>query len=132
MDKYAEQQQFLMDVLCTAFEGGSTYWAEAKNVKRDDELNYLAFDVRPREPGDREGHESYRPSTNIALTKWQHITPEKIDKAIRGLLNGRHKAASYVVRQFAGYPGNLDATDHDADGADVVVQLAAFGEIVFG
>lgn len=116
-----EQLQFLRDVMCTAFEGGCAYWAEARRVRRDGELNYLSFDIRAVEEHDED-----------RLRVWQSITPAKLDVAIRKLISGEHKAAKYIVDQFAGYPGNLDATDHDADGADVVVQLAAFGEIVFG
>jgi hypothetical protein len=112
-----EQKQFLQDVLCTAAEGGCDYWAIFRNVRRNGNLDYLSFDIRDAEDPE---------------AAWHSITLTKLDKAIRRLLLGEAKAGRHIVQQFAGYPGNIDATDHDADGADVVVQIAAFGEIVFG
>jgi hypothetical protein len=118
-----EQRQFLYDVMTTAAEGGSNYWATWQNVKRDAELNYLEYEVADS----GEGH-----------LEWHHITPETIHEAILKMVNGatgkdgNPLVGRHIAAQFAGYPNALDSTDHDAEGADCAVQIAAFGEVVFG
>jgi hypothetical protein len=112
-----ERQQFLHDVMCTAFEGGCNYWAEGRNVERDAELNYLSYELRGAGSVDE---------------AWHKVTPQLIDLAIQRVLDGSIKVRRDIAAQFVGYPNNIDMTEHDAEGADVAVQVVCFGEIVYG
>lgn len=117
---YTEKQQFLYDVMTTAVEGGCAYWAVGRNVKRDADLNVLEFEVADMEDPDGE-------------YGWQKITPEKIEKALFKILTGEVKIGSHIARMFCGFPHRCnDMCDFDADGADCAVQVAAFGELIFG
>jgi hypothetical protein len=115
-----EQKQFLHDVMTDAYESGIGYWAAARNRKRDSDLNYLEYEVA--EAGDYD---------EVNRT-WHRITPEVIDAAIQKILSGKVQIRRDIAAQFVGYPGNIDNCDYDAEGADCAVQIAAFGEIVFG
>ncbi len=115
--KPTPREQFLYDVLTTAIEGGIGYWARVRKLERDAELNVLRFEARDAEDGS---------------APYQSITPEKIDAAIARVQRGSVKVGQSYAAQFVGYPENLNACDVDAIGADIVVQVAAFGEIVFG
>ena len=115
--------ELIEDILCTAFEGGITYWADniscednkdmkkvggwkdtyLTKTKKKDAVMY----IHESETGEK--YPITKKSIIDALQKMD--TPEyKYTKALNRLLNG----------------------DWDADDADIVVQTACFGEVVYG
>ena len=115
--------ELIESILCSAFEGGITYWAnniscsankDMKKVggwkheyltktKKKDAVMYLH---------DAETGEKYPITKKSIIDALQKMdTPEyKYTKALNRLLNG----------------------DWDSDDADIVVQTACFGEVVYG
>ena len=110
-------------ILCSAFEGGITYWAENISCKDNKDMKkvggykseYLTktkkkdavMYIHESETGEK--YPITKKSIIDALQKMD--TPEyKYTKALNRLLNG----------------------DWDSDDADIVVQTACFGEVVYG
>ena len=110
-------------ILCSAFEGGITYWAENISCKDNKDMKkvggykseYLTktkkkdavIYIHESETGEK--YPITKKSIIDALQKMD--TPEyKYTKALNRLLNG----------------------DWDSDDADIVVQTACFGEVVYG
>lgn len=120
-------------LVISAIEGGTGYWAECKGYKwrnwyvdadaKYGEENYDKLREIPRDEvlvwirEDEENGETYRDSN-----KWFGITIENLEKALCTAL-----ATHGHLYQFRG-----QEIDTDATGADVVFQLAIFGEVVFG
>ena len=115
--------ELIEDILCSAFEGGITYWAN--NISCEDKKDmekvggykseYLTktkkkdavIYIHESETGEK--YPITKKSIIDALQKMD--TPEyKYTKALNRLLNG----------------------DWDSDDADIVVQTACFGEVVYG
>lgn len=107
------------DLLCSAFEGGSTYWcAKARLAKGNDwpaEIEYC--------------HELPMAGRYVKLTTHN---PEDDPKPH---LIGRERCAAALQLMAANHPkhfADLLNEDDDADTGDAFLQLAAFGEVVFG
>ena len=115
--------ELIEDILCTAFEGGITYWADniscednkdmkkvggckheyLTKTKKKDAVMYI-HDI-----SDEQKHPITKKSIIDALQKMD--SPEyKYTKALSRILNEQY----------------------DADDADIVVQTACFGEVVYG
>ena len=97
------------DVIDIAIEGGINYWADFK--LQGDRLR-----VRPSEPAFDAGD---------PLNAWQWIDQAALAEAARKIV-AREVECNDTIR------GWLISEDIDACVADVLVQVAAFGEIVFG
>lgn len=98
-------EEDFFDIVDTAGYGIG-YWA-ISGVVDDDELNYTIkyFDGDER--------------------KKVTITPSMIELAIEKILNGTVQCSD-AIKSY------IRSDDIDADCADVIVQVAAFGEIVYG
>ncbi len=105
-----------IDVMLTALEGGIGYWADVRNVIRDAADYPLSYDVRPYD--------------GVACTSWITINPSKIDVAVRRIMEGGLVNRA-IMEQFVGWPDE-NVIDYDVIGADCAVQVAAFGEIIYG
>ncbi len=116
----AKAHQFLLDVMTTSIEGGINYWAEIRQLKRDEQLNVLSFSVRDDGDGD---------PTQRIKDEWTHITPFQIGEAIKKILDGRAPIHSDIAGQFIGFPYCVDNCDVDSEGADCAVQIACFGKV---
>lgn len=117
-----ERKQFLNDVICTAVEGGIGYWSQVSNYRWGDEIETT---VRVHELDDD--------GTPDAIGV--PITPAKVEEAIALILT-KDSQYDYIhprVRSqiFAASVEN-DAGDIDADLADIIIQVAMFGKIVYG
>ncbi|MEU9126602.1 hypothetical protein AB0D08_00555 [Kitasatospora sp. NPDC048540] len=111
------------DIIEIAAYGGITYWAE-QPTKADFESapEGTAATIREQEDG-----------------KVHYLTAQKIREAYEALLQVDQP---YVNRRIHGYilqswvdRGDLDGIDAshiDADAADVIIQVAAFGDVVYG
>lgn len=125
-----ELSEFLRDIMSLSlFDGGSSYWAEARNIDVSGvgPSDLVSFDIRPHR------HEGLPFTKGDPRNGWKTITPEVVEQAIQKiiapgakLVNERHVSTisdAYRLR---------DAGVTDIEDADVIIQIAAFGEIVFG
>lgn len=125
-------EQLLLDVLTNAVESGGHalwYWEGfyMVNVDRDGDLNVdqITFNVEHIAPG----------ATAIDHQTAQYtINMEDVRVAIETILSDQRncnidpRIVGYIR---SGVVGN-DGGDIDAEAADVIVQVAAFGEVIFG
>lgn len=113
-------RQDLADVLTTALEGGVNYWAGGIEV-----------DEYPK--GAEYGSEVPAYGGSIVLLHDDPQTGDDGDFTARStikaanLLRGIRKAAAHRGRTVERF-----MEEHDAEGADIAVQFAIFGEIIFG
>lgn len=126
----SDRDKAYFDVFVTAIEGGINYWAITKGYhwRYDDEDTtdydgYYAIISDEDEPFDGEPQE------------WR-ITRATIAKGVTLFYEyaiERDNVGSYqTMAAIALKKGKWDDLDFDADTADVIVQLALFGEVVFG
>ena len=111
----------VVDIYTTALEGGIGYWAIADEYK----WQYLYEDwekgiVKPLEPDQVLVVLS---DTEDDHFKDEELTPAKIRAGVK-LLIEKHPHMYQII--------NDNEFHVDADGADAVVQLGLFGEIVYG
>lgn len=108
-------ERLCLDILSTAFEGGIGYWAIATNIARDAEGNYAAITLE-----DAEGEED-----------WSHLVDcDAIHRGIQAVFD--ELRGTKVHRNLLTAVINDDAGDIDADDADAIVQMACFGDVVYG
>lgn len=117
-------REFNADVLTTALEGGIGYWSQASEIQRDADLRVLSVKLQPEcDPDD------FEPRT---------VTPADVDRGIGLILAGTVKVRGDILESVRADVRELIEGEEipggniDADGADVIVQAAMFGEIVFG
>ncbi|OPZ63957.1 MAG: hypothetical protein BWY85_01427 [Firmicutes bacterium ADurb.Bin506] len=107
----------LTDILTTAVEGGIGYWSVITDYTRAEDLGWTSVCLTP----DEEGKGDFLP-------KWVLLDDiqQAIDKIVseRETINVRKDIVEAVC---SGDPGNIDS-----EGADVIVQLAMFGKLVYG
>lgn len=135
MSKITELQLDAKDatsIVISAIEGGTNYWAECKGYKWKSwyvdadapygHENYEKLRDIPRDEvlvSIREDADQVEPEAGRA---WFGITIENLEKALcTALMTHTHL--------FSFRDGEIDT---DATGADVVFQLAMFGEVVYG
>lgn len=102
--------QYCKDILVTCVEGGSNYWANFRNVKRDVELDILECEVR-----DKEGDS----------LEWKKITIEDIRKAVAVVMKPEFNLHD-------SYKAMVANDDNDATSSDAILQAAMFGEVIYG
>lgn len=113
-------------VLTTAIEGGISYWAN----NDDDVRNIKVY----RDSKDTTGWVTkIEFESNIDGKGWK---PHVIDIAsiravVKDVFDGKYEIGEARQRTFGLMISEPDF-DHDAEDADVLVQLAAFGDIVYG
>tara|TARA_R100000234_G_scaffold106245_1_gene76788 strand:+ start:177 stop:524 length:348 start_codon:yes stop_codon:yes gene_type:complete len=115
MKRSADRSNFYSGITITAIEGGVYTWADVRDYNHADENNVTAM-VRdyedPEEP-------------------WTLIDNDAIASALCKLKDGKvqtrrgQKFWSDVYR-------TMEGADIDAEDADVIVQVACYGSIVFG
>lgn len=104
----------LRDLMTTALEsGGIGYWARVRDVRREEDLTVVSFEVIAK---DAESPDA-----------WKRIDAEGMARAVGWVLSRRVKVRADLVGQIAADHGAADA-----DCADLLVQVAAFGDIVYG
>lgn len=112
--KWDVPEQLLRDLLVTAVEGGSDYWAEYRRVMRDAELNILSVHVREQEASDQGGRHQHA-----------DITPASMALGLERLAQASFPAALTHL-------ANALKEEGDAETADVVLQMAMFGKLIYG
>jgi hypothetical protein len=113
--------QWLQSILTDAIEGGISYWADVRKIEEvqvgDDEKLYIACEVKDAsDPQD----------------KWHPVGLQSLYDAIQKIASGKVQVSPDVQRAVK--DGLRDPANYwgDADTADAAVQVAAYGEIVFG
>ena len=104
------EEQFLMDILVTAVEGGINYWCALMTVERNDDLDVRSFTGHDHE----DIEEKFSCDINDVL------------RGLEKIVNGEHH------RDLKGYIMEQDACMIDAEGADIIIQTAVLGEITYG
>ena len=105
------------DIMCAALEGGITGWCRAAKPVGKMLGEY--------------GHEQIARGGSLMLydaessDKWE-LT---LDKFLRGLAQAVEDGVPVAIDAGS---GSIDPSEVDADGADMIIQYALFGEVVFG
>lgn len=110
------------DVMMTAAYGGITYWATQPTS---------ADFARAKD-----GEHVIREDDSEDATAF-YLTSDKIRQAIVEIAEGQHTndtIRDYVRSAFDNWTAEdgIDCGDIDADAADCIVQVACFGEVVYG
>jgi hypothetical protein len=113
-----DTQQFLSDVIVTAVEGGINYWSEIKSYKIRDGVAECQVRIDPR--------------VDNSDNNWHILSPSGIKSGILKINRGNTELCKDYRKQIAGAWATKDAGDIDAPLADVIVQVALYGEIIFG
>lgn len=99
-------------LLITAIEGGTGYWAGVLEYEPDgDDPHAVIVDMEEAEGG-----------------PWEDAPKIRVDKAF--IIKGLQMWANRFPDRFGRYVAN--DWDHDADDADLIVQLAHFEDVVYG
>lgn len=120
-----EWGQFLIDVFCTAVEGGITYWAEIRryhwtNDPKGNPLDHPDVDGFYAIVREEDEEDDLR------------IDREVIERGVQRILSGDNVVGQWLLDAVQAAADNYDAGEIDADGADAIVQAGLFGEIVYG
>jgi hypothetical protein len=117
----SEKDEFYDDILTTAVEGGINYWATVRNYKWSDDAE-TTVEVR-EDPDAAEGR-----------AQWVKVDRASIRRAVGIIIdrsNDLDLREDYRVRIGQAYREN-DAGDLDAFDADIIVQVAVLGNVVYG
>ncbi len=125
-DSKSSRAEFCHDILTTAIEGGINYWARGRNFERDSELNYLSCELEP--------HNEEGPAFECDDPRnfWQKVDAEKILVAVNKIIAENDLCSSGIRDCVTLAARDSDACHLDAECCDVIIQVAMFGEIVFG
>ena len=110
-------QQALRDLLCTAVEGGSTYWAGFMRPMADPVSGecYVSVTVYAAMEGDF--------ATRV-------VTADGLMRGLQALVVAAEDTETFPAA--AQHLADVLQGDADAGTADVVLQLTMFGEVMFG
>jgi hypothetical protein len=111
-----EREQYLDDITITAVEGGIGYWSLGRNYVWSDE-GPTSVEIRVEDEED---------------DTWHTVDRSAIRKGITRLLSGDMKVHESYVDVLRKADRHNDAGDIDATMADLIVQAAVLGEIVYG
>ena len=114
------RNQFLSDITITAVEGGTGYWAECRKYNHKDGENVT---VELREEDN---------SKDDSPTQWFPINNAVIEKGIEIVLSDEtkvHRSYKNNIRNASAYN---DSCEIDAELADMIVQCAMLGDVVYG
>lgn len=106
------------DIMCTALEGGITYWCRKAKVIGE----YLGEFA------------SEQISRGGSLVLYPYDDNKAYVLTMQSLLNGMEKAMKEGILIDYGWWSldGIDTCNIDADVADAIIQLALFGEIIYG
>jgi len=114
-------EQFLRDIAITAIEGGTGYWASVSEYRADVAANEIIVVIHFYE-GEDDGDDQ----------QTRKLTLMDIAEGIKRVLNPEFRVGDQIKGCLIQSICSNDAGMADADVADVIVQAALFGEIVYG
>lgn len=109
---YLIPRQRLSDLLCSAVEGGTGYWAQVDKMRRTPNLDYIS--VRFHEI---ESHKENAPAR--VCTVDLELLALGVERCAKSD-HYRHHVTTFMEE------------NDDAETADVMVQFAMFGEVIYG
>ena len=120
-----QEREFAEDVMTAAIEGESLHWwASVRSVVRDADLTVTSFEARPQEPAFADGRADVR-------DQWRRLDAGNILNAATTIA-GDHSICIGCAPFIAQALAEFDAGHVDDWSADAIVQVALFGEVVFG
>ena len=115
--------EMIENLLCSAFEGGSTYWAE--NVSCEDRGDMKKVGGYKSEYLTRTKKKNAVMYIHDGTTGKSHsITKKSIIDALQKMDNPKYKHTRALKE--------IIAERYDAGHADCVLQMACFGEVIYG
>jgi hypothetical protein len=115
--------EFIENLICTMLEGGSNYWIRYVKVK--DKLN--------GEPAATWVARQINNNLSVEITTDDdEVKRLNKDKIIRGILRWISEYPEHVSFETAYGHLEIDGGNIDAGEADIILQFALFGEIVYG
>lgn len=136
----AEREEFLADVITSAIEGGTGYWA-AVHAYRWEGLpaaeRYAVIGVEDEEDEKIEALAAKlgrKPTLSEAIEARAvyKLTCETIARGIGRIARGEIRINTALAKTIYAANRESDAGEIDAEGADAIVQAALFGELVYG
>ena len=108
------------DIMCSALEGGITYWCDSARVQKDKRVASW-------------GHEQIARGGALVLHDVEDID-EKWELDLEKFLNGFKLWVEQGLDEYGAVQkdSTVDCCQIDAACADEIVQLALFGEVTFG
>lgn len=110
-----EREQYLDDIIVTAVEGGIGYWAIGRDYKWSDD-GPSSVEIMEEEEGGT----------------WHMVDRSAIRKGIGMVLSGATGVHESYVDTLRKAERHNDAGDIDAELADIIVQAAILGDVVYG
>jgi hypothetical protein len=129
------RQQFLADIIITAVEGGTGYWATAYGYKHETPSGTRVVLVANDDYEEAaEAAFAGGPAPDAAWLR-QHgheVETWQVQDAIERIIDRRAKVGLDLRARLQFASSNNDAGDIDAGDADTIVQIVCFGEVVYG
>lgn len=133
--------KLLSDLLVTAFEGGSSYWVEYANYVNPsgmsmDDLRRIAWQALP--PTERqfwktpEGVPLYAILPYLKNVRWKIKFLPSEGTVVYLTPNKMKKGAAKLAKEYPEIFQRIKEEQYDAGDADAWLQMALFGEIVYG
>lgn len=117
-------EEFVSDVLTSAFEGGSNYWIQWNGFKVVKDIKGI---VHLSEVVAKGGIVSILPDEDPGIEGHEEGTPFKLDRDI--FVQGFQRYIEFCMKH--GRAIQVDPGDIDANEADLILQLALFNDEVF-
>ena len=115
--------KMIEDILCSAFEGGITYWAENVSCKDNDDMKKVGG-WKHEYLTKTKKKDAIMYIHDIETGERYPITKKSIIDALQKMDKPEYKYTKALNR--------ILNEQWDADDADIVVQTACFGHVVFG
>ena len=115
--------EMIEDILCTAFEGGITYWAENISCKDNDDMKKVG--------GWKHEYLTKTKKKDAVMYIHDAETGEKYPMTKKSIIDALQKMDNPKY-QYTKALNRILIGQSDADDADIVVQTACFGEVVYG
>lgn len=122
--KISKRDRFYADIIITAVEGGTNYWAYSREyswAKDDEDPTLTRAQLCDMEAYDTDEE------------KWHNVTTSTIAHAYYTIRKDSNLGISSQARaRFGCAFEDLDAGDLDANDADTIVQIGLFGKVIYG
>lgn len=140
--KSAQRLQFLHDVMITALEGGVGYWSVADDIVRheNDDLFYKRYTLYCFDPDDPKAAGECGLSTRenpVPICQGHLVDPDAIARGM-GLATRPERDSDEIGWHYSNRRHVIEANREndagaiDAGDADCIVQLSAFGKVIYG
>ena len=114
--------ELIEDILCSAFEGGITYWAD--NISCEDRIDM-------KEVGGWKHEYLTRTKKKVAAIHIHAVDGDVRRLTKKSIIDALQKMDTPEYNYTKALNRILNE-QYDADDADIVVQTACFGEVVYG